>query len=179
MRKGGWMQTFTGKKFWHFDPQSEEISIKDIAHSLANQCRFNGHCQKFYSVAQHSVIVSKLVQENQALPALLHDAPESYIGDIVSPLKKFLPKEFKEIENSIEEAIFNHFGIKLEEVDHKDIKNADNIALVTEFRDLWDEKIEKNISNNLAKPHSEKIIPLNPEESEKLFLERFNELTQE
>ena len=178
MRKGDWTQTFTGKQFWHFDPRPEEVELKDIAHSLANQCRFNGHCEKFYSVAQHSVLVSRIVKPEQALPALLHDASETYTGDIVSPFKKFLPKEFKEIELNIEKAIFEHFGIKMENVDHVEIKRADNMALVTEFRDLWSNSIPKNFKEELSAPHPEKIIPLSPEESEELFLKRFEELTR-
>ena len=103
-RKGDWMQIFTGKKFWPLDPKSEEVDIKDIAHSLAFQCRFNGHSNYFYSIAQHSVIVSKIVSKDQAFAALLHDAAETYIGDMVSPLKRFMP-EFKEIENKSAEKI--------------------------------------------------------------------------
>jgi len=95
-RKGDWMQIFTGKKFWPLDPKSEEVDIKDIALSLAFQCRFNGHSNYFYSIAQHSVIVSKIVSKDQASAALLHDAAETYIGDMVSPLKRFM-LEFKEM----------------------------------------------------------------------------------
>jgi len=172
-RLGEWSQTYTGKKFWIFDPKKEEIDIKDIAHSLALQCRFNGQCKKFYSIAQHSILVSKLVSEDQALAALLHDAPEAYIGDIIRPLKKFLPK-FKKIELKIEKIIFKKFGVK--NVNQEEIKKVDNIALVTEKRDLMRDLVEKWIEEENHKPHHEKIIPFNPEESEKKFLDRFEEL---
>lgn len=172
-RPGDWSQVFTGKKFWPLDPRKEEIDIKDISHSLALQCRFNGHCENFYSIAQHSILVSKLVSKDQALAALLHDASEAYIGDIIRPLKKFLPN-FKEIESKIEKVIFEKFGVK--NVNKEEIKKADNIALVTEMRDLmknppgkWEE--EKNY-----KPSPEKIIAIDPEKAEKEFLERFEEL---
>src|SRR4030043_1424578 len=115
-RRGTWSQTYTGKKFWSLDPKPEEVDIKDIAHSLAFQCRFNGHTIPFYSIAQHSVLVSKIVPPEQALAGLFHDAAEAYTGDIVAPLKKFLPPVFKEIEKAIEEVIFEHFGIK--NIDH-------------------------------------------------------------
>jgi len=170
---GDWAQIYTGKKFWILDPKEEGIDIKDIAHSLALQCRFNGHCKNFYSIAQHSILVSKLVPEDQALAALLHDAAEAYIGDIISPLKKFLPK-FKKIELKIEKIIFEKFGVK--NLNQKEIKKADNIALVTEKRDLMINLIEKWAEEENYKPNPEKIIPLNPEESEKKFLERFEEL---
>ncbi|PIZ81725.1 phosphohydrolase [Candidatus Pacearchaeota archaeon CG_4_10_14_0_2_um_filter_30_11] len=171
-RKGDWMQIFTGKKFWPLDPKSEEVDIKDIALSLAFQCRFNGHSNYFYSIAQHSVIVSKIVSKDQASAALLHDAAETYIGDMVSPLKRFM-LEFKEIENKIEKIIFEKFGIK--NVNQKEIKRADNIALVTEMRDLMKSPPERwKVAS--FEPIHEKIISMGPEESEKIFLKRFEEL---
>lgn len=54
-RKGDWIQTVTGRPFWPLDPRAEEMDIRDIAHSLSMQCRFGGHCHRFYSVAEHSV----------------------------------------------------------------------------------------------------------------------------
>ncbi len=174
-RPGDWFQTFGGKKFWIFDPKVEEVDIKDIAHSLALQCRYNGHCNNFYSVAQHSVIVSKLVSKEQALAALLHDATESYMGDMISPFKKFMP-QFKEIELNLEKVIFEKFGIR--NVNHHEIKEADNTALVTEMRDLMKEPSEFRESI-IFTPLPERIIPLGPDEAERMFLERFNELTNQ
>lgn len=177
-RKGDWAQIYSGEKFWPLDPKPEEVSLKDIAHSLALQCRFNGHSDVFYSIAQHSVLVSKVVSQEQALAALFHDASEAYTGDMVSPLKKFLPPEFKMIEKEIENAVFEHFGIKHETVDHVEIKRADKIALFTEMRDLMKEPPSKWDDVDLFQPHTDKIIPLSPEEAEKEFLDRFNELTK-
>lgn len=59
-RAGDWMQTFTGRQFWPMDPRPEDLDILDIAHALSLLCRFGGHCQRFYSVAEHSVHVSTL-----------------------------------------------------------------------------------------------------------------------
>ena len=176
-RKGEWAQTFTGKQFWPLDPKAEEVDLRDIAHALASQCRFNGHSIKFYSVAQHSVLVSEIVDASQVLAALLHDASEAYVGDIVKPLKLFLPKEFKEIELRIEDEIFRHFGINIQEVNHKEIKLADNRLLVTEIRDVMGTPSRKWNEDGFFEPLSKKIIPLPPEEAEKLFLERFKEIT--
>ena len=173
-RPGDWSQVFTGKKFWPLDPNIDEVDIKDISHSLALQCRFNGHCENFYSIAQHSVLVSKLVPKDQALAALLHDASEAYIGDIIRPLKKFLPK-FKKIELKIEKVIFEKFGVK--NANQEEIKKADNIALITERRDLMKNSPGKWKEEKDYKPSSEKIIAVGPEEAEKKFLERFKELT--
>jgi len=173
-RPGDWPQTFTGKQFWTLDPKKEEIDIKDIAHSLAFQCRFNGHCEKFYSIAQHSILVSKIVPKKFALAGLLHDASETYTGNIVRPLKTFIVN-FKEIELEVEKTIFEKFNVK--EIDHIEIKKADNIALVTEMRDLMKEPPEKWNEDGLFETCSEKIIPLNPEEAEKEFLKEFEKLT--
>lgn len=174
-RKGDWMQTFTGKKFWPLDPRSDDVDIKDIAHSLALTCRFNGQCNLFYSVAQHSVFVSRLVTPSQALAALLHDSTEAYLGDIIRPIKLYLP-EFKDIENNLEKAIFQHFSIR--NYDKKEIVKADNIALYTEMRDVMGEppEIWKGFKDYLHLLQKQKIIPLGFKESENLFLERYNEL---
>jgi 5'-deoxynucleotidase YfbR-like HD superfamily hydrolase len=177
-RKGDWAQTFTGKQFWPLDPKAEEVDLMDIAHSLASQPRFNGHCITFYSVAQHSVLVSKIVPPSQALAALFHDASESYTGDIISPLKRFLPPEFKQIELNIDHAIFKKFNIDIETIDHAAIKKADKIALVTEMRDVMEKPPKKWNEDGLFEPSPEKIIPLPPQEAEKLFLERYEELTK-
>lgn len=173
-RKGDWAQIYSGKKFWPLDPKPEEVDLKDIAHSLALQCRFNGHTNSFFSIAQHSVLVSKIVSPEQALAGLFHDAAEAYTGDIVSPLKRFLPPEFKEIEMAIEKVIFEHFGIK--NVNHIEIKRADKIALFTERRDVMSKSPAIWNDEGLFEPYPEKIIPLGPEEAEKEFLERYEEL---
>jgi len=90
-RRGDWMETFTGRKFWPLDPRPDEVCIADIAHALANTCRFGGHVREFYSVAQHSVIVSRHVPEEYAVLGLLHDAAEAYLGDVITPLKRAMP----------------------------------------------------------------------------------------
>jgi hypothetical protein len=73
-----YFRTFTGRRVHSLSPSSDEIDIDDIAHSLAYQCRFLGHTDGFYSVAQHSVLVSQMVPEQDALWGLLHDAAEAY-----------------------------------------------------------------------------------------------------
>jgi len=171
-RKGDWVQTYKRKEFWPLDPRSEDVDIEDIAHSLSLICRFNGHCNYFYSVAQHSVLVSELVRPSEALPGLLHDATEAYMGDIVRPLKRFLPT-VKEIEEELERVIFEHFGIG--NYDREEVHRADNIARFTEMRDLMSEppkswnELEK-YSRLLPK---QRIIPVSFQESEKLFLDRY------
>ena len=82
LRNGSWLQTYTGIQFWPLDPRPEEIDIQDIAHALSLLCRFNGHCQRFYSVAEHSVHVSTILAPEFGLWGLLHDAAEAYLSDI-------------------------------------------------------------------------------------------------
>lgn len=109
-RKGDWMQTASGGQFWPLDPQPEDISIEDIAHALSMICRFGGHCLRFYSVAEHSVLLARIAEPRDRLWALLHDAPEAYILDMVRPLKNYMPG-YAEHEARIERAVAWRFGL--------------------------------------------------------------------
>lgn len=167
------IMTFTGKTFDLDDVASNEFDILAIAHSLSNLARFNGHTRVFYSVAQHSLHVSSAVPPEHALAALLHDAAESFIGDVVNPLKRRLP-DFRDIEHRIEEALFASFGISLPL--HPCIKEADTRLLVTEQRDLMppgaaDWALEAGIE-----PLQRTITPLSPEKAKRAFLARFYSL---
>lgn len=128
-RLGDWMQTFTGEQFWPVDPLPEEICIEDIAHSLSLQCRFGGHCLRFYSVAEHSVLVSRALPEPFKLWGLMHDAAEAYVLDVVRPLKPYLPG-YREIEARVMNAICRRFG--LSPVMPPEVKLADNRILLAE-----------------------------------------------
>jgi uncharacterized protein len=90
VRNGAWIQTVTGKQFWPMDAQPEEVDIEDIAHALSLPCRFNGHCKQFYSVAEHSIHVSRVVSNENAARGLLHDAAEAYLSYIPQPVKREL-----------------------------------------------------------------------------------------
>ena len=114
---GPYLQTVSGRWVNPFDPDPDQIDIGDIARALANQCRFGGHCRVFYSVAQHSVIVSELVEQRggdaeDVFAALMHDASEAYLGDMPHPLKHRSPlgAAFKEAEDHLEQAIREHFA---------------------------------------------------------------------
>lgn len=122
------------------NPSPEDIRIIDIGIGLTNQCRFGGQLSVgFYSVAQHCVIVSRLVPPHLALEGLLHDAPEAYIGDVQAPLKRLLP-DYKKIEKGLEKVI----GLKYDlHFDYPEVKLADQQAFVYEKRyilnnhDFW------------------------------------------
>jgi hypothetical protein len=132
-KNGCWIETYTGQFVNPLKLQPDDIDIKDIAHALSLMCRFNGHCSKFYSVAEHSIRVSGILKgiDNQ-LTGLLHDATEAYMADIARPVKWALP-QVREIEGIISRAITEKFDLK---GDWRSVKNADNILLATEARDL-------------------------------------------
>lgn len=112
-RRGDWMQTATGRKFWPIDPRPNEVFIEDIAHALGMLCRFGGHCMRFYSVAEHSVLLSRAAAKEHKLWALMHDAAEGYILDMVRPLKPFLTG-YSDVEAALMRAICVRFGLHLE-----------------------------------------------------------------
>lgn len=126
-----WIQTYTGRKVDLLHPEPEQIDPVDIAHALANQCRFNGHCKMFYSVAEHSILGSAMASYNSELARyfLLHDAAEAYLGDIVSPLKGLLPA-YQEIEHDFWLAIAARFGLHPRMPD--EVKEIDQRMLATE-----------------------------------------------
>ncbi|MEQ5274693.1 HD family hydrolase [Proteus terrae] len=170
-----YIATATNKHFYYLDVRIEDIDIQDIASGLANECRFNGQIDNFYSVAQHSVYVSYLVAPEYALEALLHDASEAYVKDLPSPLKKLLP-EYKEIEKSIDAVIRQKYN--LPPVMSGAVHLADLMMLATEKRDL-----EIDVGSNWLMlegiPTSDFIVnPLTPLQAKVLFLRRFNELSK-
>lgn len=175
-RIGDCFQTFSGNPFYPFDLYPHEIIIDDIAHALSNTCRFGGHCRHFYSVAQHSVKVICIVSSELALQALLHDAAEAYIGDMVKPFKNMIIA-YEEAEEVVWYAVAKKFNLPREL--HPDVKKADRIMLATEARDLM-----QNAHPCWAKwldgvvPIPEHIYPISPHIAESLFMERFNELTR-
>lgn len=121
---GHWMQTFTGRAFHPLAPRTEDVSGEDIAHALSMQCRYNGHVQRFYSVAEHCVLLcdwayyrmpaanggNRLNRVEAALWALLHDAAEAYCGDMVRPLKLHMP-DFCEVDDRLTAVIAERFGL--------------------------------------------------------------------
>lgn len=114
-RIGDWIQVHSGAQAYPMDLRPSEIEIEDIAHSLAMQCRYSGHCIRFYSVAEHSVLMARWVLADGydpyvALAALLHDATEAYLTDVPRPVKPFLAG-YKEAERRASIAIAERFGL--------------------------------------------------------------------
>lgn len=142
-----WVQTYTGRKLDLLAPTADMIHLRDIAHALANLCRFTGHTKRFYSVAEHSLWVSQRVPAEHALAGLLHDATEAYLGDVSSPLKALLP-DYKLMEQRLWHVIADKFGVPRNLP--ASVKEQDLCALVTERRDLlnpcahhWDDSLER------------------------------------
>jgi len=130
-----YIQTFTGRRFYFDRVEENEMLIDDIAHALSLVNRFGGHTRKPYSVAQHSVLVSRLVEPQFKLHALFHDAHEAYLGDTVRSLKSICP-QIKDLEHLVDEQIFAAFGIYATEESKSAVKLADNQMLSTEASQL-------------------------------------------
>jgi hypothetical protein len=171
-----YISTYLGNRFYLLAPRIDDVVIEDIAHGLAYQCRFNGQTRTFYSVAQHSIIVAGLVPEEQRLAALLHDAAEAYLGDMVKPLKLLLP-EFSAIEEQVSAIIAEKFG--LPGFGFPEIKRADLIALAMEKRDLMPYSTESWESLRGISPLPQIIEPMSPEEAKAAFLAAFERLAGE
>ncbi len=157
----------SGRIFDFNNIEENNPSILDIAKSLSNICRYTGHTDKHYSVAQHSVIVSHIVRPEIAMQGLMHDISEAYLGDVSSPLKQLL-KDYKKIEKRVEKFLFGYFGLPYPM--DKEVKEADLIALVTEQRDLM------HGATYEIKPLDIKIKPVSAPTAYKIFLKRFEEL---
>lgn len=179
-RKGDWLRTITGKQFYPCDPRPEEVCIEDIAHGLSMICRFNGHLPVFYSVAQHSLACSHIVPPENALWALLHDASEAYIGDLIRPMKRVpvLGTEYKKIEAQIMVVICTRFGLSMPMPEK--VVWADNVLLATEKRQFFNGKFgdKKHFADEDYEPLDVHISPMPPEIVVNEFMWRFKELTK-
>lgn len=160
---------------------ANRVDLDDIATSLAKQCRFNGHVPGFYSVAEHSVIVSYLVPPELALLGLLHDAAEAYLGDIISPVKQHCPWVNK-MEGATLQHIFNHLAlddlIYATGEDNRRVKEADLTALAIEFRHFhrW---LPDFLEGYPSLPANQEQTPtgLDWQDARLAFIGRFTQLT--
>jgi hypothetical protein len=171
-RHGNWMQTFSGRQFWPLDPRADEVFIEDIAHALSMACRYGGHCNSFYSVAEHCVHVSHVVPPEMALVGLLHDASEAYVADVIRPIKPHLTG-YKAIEDRVWSVIAERFGVPVDLP--PEVKLADNAVLLAECAINM-----KPHPAPLCVPGEPAAVTIRcwlPAEAERAFLGRFRELT--
>ena len=171
--RGDWMQTHSGGRFYPMDPRPEDMEPRDIAHALSLLCRYGGHVDQFYSVAEHCVLMSEWVDPENALHALLHDATEAYVVDVPRPVKKYLAS-YAELENSVWLAITKRFGI--DPAMPAQVKEADNRIILNErARFLSNAEVGTWTTDGL-KPLPTYPVGWLPEEAEARYLARLAEL---
>ena len=152
-RKGNWIQTYTGRQFWPLDPRADEIDVIDIAHALSMQCRYAGHCLEFYSVAEHSVLVSRSLPPELRLWGLLHDASEAYLIDVPRPIKPYL-RGYVEMEDRVMEEVAERYNL-----DRPHRGYIPTLVKMADARILVDERLQ-----NMSRTHhvwsSDRLEPL-------------------
>jgi hypothetical protein len=172
-RYGGWIVTYSGIKMYPLDPRPEEICFEDIAHALSNLCRWTGHCKEFYSVAQHSVLVSVHCSPENAMWGLLHDASEAYLNDIARPLKISGDySEYRKVESVLMIAIAEKFNLIYPIPD--EVKDIDNRFIQTEARDLG---LLCEGFPSYGEPFKTKITPVPPINAKMSFIDWYDILT--
>jgi hypothetical protein len=175
-RERGWMQTYSGRRFLPLAPKSSDIELADVAHGLAMTCRYGGHARRFYSVAEHCVLVSENVDQRFAREALLHDSAEAYIGDMIRPLKH-QPEmaEFRRAEAGIERAVFERFGIISTDESHAVVKLVDERILIDEINALMPDP-SMYVELRAIKPLGITIHAWSPQQAEAAYILRYREL---
>lgn len=152
--------------------KEEDIDLDDIVHALSNITRFTGHCRVPYSVAQHSVIVSRSCPDPHKAWGLMHDASEAYLGDVSRPLKSMLP-DYQEIEERVMKVIARRFNLPWPMP--KEVKVADMAALVSEKNILFDHQIEW--TSDIQTDHLPEIHNIwNPAQARVMFYGQAREL---
>lgn len=173
-----YLRTCSGQ-FHPLSPRIDEVNFVDIARALANTCRWGGHTCGLYSVAEHSVLVSKLCPPEYELWGLLHDAAEAYIGDIPAPIKRMLRFEvetetgthtwtFEDVEQNILNCILSAAGVTAAH------KPREVHVIDMAVRDWEWENVLDTDPPDLAKP---KHVPMTPSEAMRAWLLRFESLT--
>jgi len=186
-----WQRMLSGRRLDLLEPSPLDIEIEDIAHGLARVARWNGQTKGLhaFSVAQHSVLVERLVADlsprlsrEARLMALLHDAPEYVVGDLISPFKAAIGVNYKDLELKLQAAI--HLRFSLPALVPKPLailfKKADHLSAYYEATQLAG--FEEDIARKLfgAPPVGLKAVrlaPLPTADAQALFLERFHRLT--
>ena len=188
---GAWQRMLSGRRLNLLDPSPLDIEIADIAHGLARVARWNGQTKgsHAFSVAQHCMLVERLAVQIKPglsreirLAALLHDAPEYVIGDLISPFKRAVGINYKDLENRLQEAIHVRFGIppQMSDTLHRLIKKADTAAAFFEATQLAGFEVaeaKKFFGLPVGLVHK-RLTPWDPVEAQQRFLKRFGELAE-
>ena len=184
-----WQRMLSGRRLDLLDPSPLDIEIEDIAHGLARVARWNGQTigAHAFSVAQHSLIVEEICRKlapdwdkKRRLMALLHDAPEYVIGDMISPFKAALGFDYKSFEAKLEAAIHMRFGLPAHPsaVVKGVIKRADIICAYFEAKQLagFTEAEAKRYFGAPPRGMTLKLTPKPTGEVQEAFLKRFRSL---
>ena len=184
-----WQRMLSGRRLDLLNPSPLDIEIEDIARGISRVARWNGQTSGEYplSVAQHSVIVAELLKSHNEnieikwqLAALLHDAAEYIISDMITPLKSFLGEEYIQLEEKIQSAINIRFSLpgEIPKKIYKVIKNCDRqTAFIEAIQLAGFTLIEAKKTLKMPKLIPDyKIIPISANKAEKLFLKKFKEL---
>lgn len=171
------IMTYSGIVFRPLEPEPHMIVIEDIAHALANSCRYTGHVREFYSVAQHSVLLTALVDAvdpDSMLWGLLHDASEAYLSDLARPVKQQpeLGDTYRACEERLMYAVAERFGLDMPIPES--VHWADDVVLRAEQRDL--------MPGTYPQEEADKWFPYTisgwtPQFAEKRFLDQYYWLT--
>lgn len=164
---------YKGGFFDYERPERSSYTIEDVARGLSHTARFSGQTDRAYTVAQHSVLVSRMVPAEHALAGLLHDAVEAFMADMPSPLKRMLPG-YKELELRAEEDLCKRFGVQFPL--HPSIKDADIRLFLAERRDMQPEV--KEVCYEGYEPYHQRIIAWDSRMAYTFFMRRFEELTK-
>lgn len=185
-KRGPHQTLYDGQVFYLLDPKPEEVHVHHIAHGLSRTNRFAGQLNcEYYYVNQHQTLVGRVVEGwlvkdhgrilhkehwDIILIAHLHDAPETYIGDMISPLKYEIP-QFREVEDKISNAIYDKFGLPHGKPDI--VHKADKYVMAIENRDLRGIIMPEYAGWIHDEP---KIVPLDSYKTQEQWLKRFNEI---
>ena len=176
-RRGRYVVTRSGRRVYLTDSEPQVFILQDIAHGLANLCRFHGQTHDFYSVAEHSVVVARQVTPSLRLTALMHDAAEAYTGDIPQPLKRLVPG-FDEVEDGLMTQISRRFGFCYPVPE--EVKYADKQVSITEmFIYTSDRFYDPEMEEIRRLPFSVVKLgdhPLDPVRAERLFIKTFEQI---
>lgn len=171
-----------GSYFDFRDPCPDQFTLEDIAGALSKICRFGGHCERFYSVAEHSVHCLYQAYADQrpmasCFAVLMHDAAEAFCGDMVKPLKVMIP-EYTAVERLVEQTIEAKFGIDFGA--HRDtIREIDHAMLIAERRAMFSRDDVLWTGEKEVRRLSIEFQCWTPEEAERRFLEAAWEFSDE
>ena len=187
-----WQRMLSGRRLDLIDPSPLDVEIGDIAHGLARVARWNGQTRgpEIFSVAQHSLLVEALFDgmnplstRQDRLAALLHDAPEYVIGDMISPFKAVIGGAYKKVEERLLGAILVRFGLPAIMAPDliKAIKAADHESAYLEATHLAGFAVAEarklfGVPKVALKGFADYLTPLRPDEAQARFIARFKEL---